>query len=173
MDFRSTVLRGFHSSFTGGFPIKYEVMLGSTCRMKTPITLIYRPSPHWKDSVSKKPIHSTLLDLVLSGNACPQTEPCHFLPWGLSLQTPGLGFLHNSSLVQVSPWVPGLPRPHPSYISPCHLHSPSFTREETETQIGEVMSQTKCHGQPTVPADLTSESSAPSHPPLRAQDRIF
>ena len=47
------------------------------------------------------------------------------------------------------PLSPGLPRPPPSYISPCHLHSPSFTREETETQRGEVMSQTKCQGQPT------------------------
>ena len=72
--------------------------------------------------------------------------PCHFLPWGLSLQTPGLGFLHNNALVQVSPWAP---RPHPSCINLCHLHSPSFTREETGAQRGEVTFQTKCRGQPT------------------------
>ena len=74
----------------------------------------------------------------------PEAFPCRLQVWGFFTTTPLYRSAPERQVCHVLTH-----GPHPSYISPCHLHSPSFTREETETQRGEVMSQTKCQGQPT------------------------
>lgn len=97
MDFKSPILWGFNSSFIGDFPIKCEILLGCLHRMKTPVALIYRPSPHRKHRVQKEPVHEALLDWscqempihgVGPAVSSPEAFSCRRQVWGFVTATP-------------------------------------------------------------------------------------